>query len=116
MRVKRGLVSRRKHRKLLSLVKGYRGSRSRLVRTAKAASLHTGSYAFHGRKRTKRDFKTLWITRIAEATKAHGISYSKFINGLKTANIIIDRKIMSDLVLNDPKTFEAIVSQVKGAK
>ena len=115
MRVTRGLVSRRKHRKVLELTKGFRGSRSRLVRTAKAASLHAGNNAFHGRKIRKRDFRTLWITHISEATKQHGISYSVFINKLKQAQITIDRKILNDIIVHDPETFKAIVSQVKAA-
>ncbi len=115
MRVKRGLVSRRKHNKVLKLAKGYRGSRSRLVRTAKAAVLHSGPYAFQGRKNRKRDFRALWITRISEATKLQEISYSVFMHKLKVANITLDRKILSDLVLNDPETFTHIVETAKKA-
>src|SRR5579859_2899209 len=113
MRVKRGKVSKRKHNKLLDLTKGYRGSRSRLVRTAKAASLQAGQYAFHGRKLRKRDFRTLWITRISEAVKDQNISYSVFMYKLKNADIILDRKILSDLVLNDPQTFKKLVGSVQ---
>ena len=115
MRVKRGLVSRRKHNKLLSLAKGYRGTQSRLIRTAKQAVLHAGQYAFQGRKNRKRDFRALWITRISEAVKKHDISYSVFINKMKKANITLDRKILSDLVTNDPETFNIVVAQVKKA-
>ncbi|SRR5947207_9484131 len=115
MRVTRGLVSRRKHNKLLKLAKGYRGTRSRLVRTAKQAVLHAGQYAFQGRKNRKRDFRALWITRISEAVKKHDISYSVFINKMKKANITLDRKILSDLVTNDPETFNTVVAQVKKA-
>ncbi|OGH44384.1 MAG: 50S ribosomal protein L20, partial [Candidatus Levybacteria bacterium RIFCSPLOWO2_02_FULL_37_11] len=79
-RVKRGTVSRRKHKKLLNLTKGYRGTKSRLVRVAKEASLHAGQYAFHGRKLRKRDNRSLWIVRIGEAVKKEGLSYSVFIN------------------------------------
>lgn len=114
-RVKRGVVSRRKHNKLLGMTKGYRGTRNRLVRVAREAALHAGAYAFHGRKLRKRDFRTLWITRISEAVKAEDISYSVFMNKLKKANIQIDRKILADLVLNDPDTFKHIVSSVKSA-
>lgn len=113
MRVKRGKVSKRKHNKLLESVKGYRGSRSRLVRTAKAASLHSGPYAFHGRKLRKRDFRTLWITRISEAIKDYDMSYSVFIYKLKNANIALDRKIISDLVVNDPQIFKKLVGTVQ---
>lgn len=114
-RVKRGMVSRRKHNKLLSLTKGYRGTKSRLIRVAKEASLHAGQYAFHGRKLRKRDFRTLWITRISEAVKSEGISYSVFINKLKKANINLDRKILTNLILEDPQTFKQIVQTAKSA-
>ena len=112
-RVKRGTVSRRKHKKLLNLTKGYRGTKSRLVRVAKEASLHAGQYAFHGRKLRKRDNRSLWIVRIGEAVKKEGLYYSVFINKLKKANIELDRKILSDLVVEDPETFKKIVSEVK---
>lgn len=113
MRVKRGKVSHRKHKKILEAVKGYRGSRNRLVRSAKAAQLHSGAYEFHGRKLRKRDFRTLWITRISEAVHKEDISYSAFINRMKKANIEIDRKILSDLLANDPQTFKAIVNRIR---
>ena len=112
-RVKRGIVSRRKHNKLADLTKGYRGTKHRLIKAAKEASLHAGAYAFHGRKLRKRDIRSLWIVRISEACKKEGLSYSKFISGLKTANIEVDRKILSDLVLNDPTTFSEIIKQSK---
>lgn len=112
-RVKRGTVSRRKHNKLLSLTKGYRGTKSKLIKVAHEAALHAGAYAFHGRKRKKRDFRALWITRIGEAAKQHGISYSVLMNKLKLANIALDRKILSDLVVNDPSTFKHIIDKVK---
>lgn len=113
-RVKRGIESRRKHKKLLSLTKGYRGTRSKLVKLAHEAALHAGEYAFAGRKKKKRDFRSLWVTRISQASKQNGISYSKFIAGLAKNNIKIDRKILSDLVLNDIETFKKIVDQTKG--
>lgn len=112
-RIKRGVQSHKKHKNLLSLTKGYRGTKSRLTKVAKEAALHAGEYAFHGRKRKKRDMRALWITRISEAAKAEGISYSKFLAGLNKNNIKIDRKILSDLVLNDQNTFKKIVEQVK---
>jgi large subunit ribosomal protein L20 len=108
-RVKRGTVSRRKHNKLNALTKGYRGTKSRLVKMQHEAVLHAGAYAFQGRKNRKRDIRSLWITRISEASKKEGTSYSKLIAALKKANIEIDRKILSDLVLNDPTTFTEIV-------
>ncbi len=112
-RIKRGKVSRRKHNKLLKAVKGYRGTKSRLTKVAKEASLHAGAYAYHGRKLKKRDFRRLWILRISEACKKEGISYSKFINALKMKKIELDRKILADLVLNDSKTFSEIVKIAK---
>lgn len=113
MRVKRGVVSRRKHNKLLASTKGYLGSKNRLIRNAKEAALHAGSYAYHGRKLKKRDFRALWITRIGEAAKTEGISYSQLINKLKKENIELDRKILSDLIVNDMDTFKKIVNSVK---
>jgi large subunit ribosomal protein L20 len=112
-RIKRGTVSRRKHNKLLARTKGYRGTRNRLIKVAKEASLHADQYAYHGRKLRKRDFRTLWIIRIGEAVKNQDISYSVFINKLKKANITIDRKILSKLILEDPKAFQQIVTLAK---
>lgn len=112
-RVKRGVVSRRKHKKVLSSVKGYTGVNKRLIRTAKQSLLHAGQYAFHGRKRKKRDFRRLWITRISEAVKQEGLSYNKFVHGLKVKNIVINRKILSDLLLSDRDAFKQIVDKVK---
>ena len=112
-RIKRGIVSRRKHKKLLDTTKGYRGTKSKLIRVAHEAALHAGAYAYHGRKLKKRDFRALWITRISEATKAQGISYSVFIHNLKKANVKLDRKILSDMVLNDPSAFKTLVEKVK---
>ena len=115
MRVKRGLVSRRKHNKLLKLAEGYRGSRSRLVRTAKAAVLQAGQYAFQGRKNRKRNFRTLWITRISEASKQNGMSYSVLMKKLQTMNVKLDRKMLADLVVNDTETFRHMVEMAKKA-
>ncbi len=112
-RVKRGTVSRRKHKKLLAKVKGFRGTKSKLIRTAKQAALHAGAYAFHGRKLRKRNMRSLWITRIGEAAKQEGISYSVFINRLKKSNISLDRKILSDMVVNDMNTFRKLIENVK---
>jgi large subunit ribosomal protein L20 len=114
-RVKRGTVSRRKHNKLLSLTKGYRGTRSKLVKIAHEAELHARQYAFHGRKLRKRDFRALWITRISEALKTEEINYSTFINKLKKANITLDRKILSNLIVEEPKVFKQILEKVKTA-
>lgn len=112
-RVTRGLVSRRKHNKIKSLTKGYRGTKSRLIKTGHEAILHANAYAFHGRKLRKRDFRSLWIVRISAAVKAEGMSYSVFINKLKSAKIMLDRKILSDLIVNDIATFKNIVDSVK---
>jgi large subunit ribosomal protein L20 len=108
-RIKRGIVSRRKHNKLASLTKGYRGTKSRLIKAAKEAQLHAGAYAYHGRKIKKRDIRALWITRISEASKKEGVSYSKLMDQFKKANIAVDRKILSELVLNDPEVFSELI-------
>jgi len=112
-RVKRGLVAHKKHKKLLGLNKGYRGTKGRLVKAAREAYLHAGEYAFAGRKNKKRDFRRIWITRISEATKAQGLSYSRFIDGLTKNNIKVDRKILADIVINDSASFKKIVDSVK---
>jgi len=112
-RIKRGVVSRRKHNKLLSRTKGYRGTKSKLVKVAKEASLHADAYSYQGRKSRKRDMRRLWILRIGEACKKEGVSYSVFINSLKKKNIELDRKILSEIIVNDPETFKKIVSSIK---
>ena len=112
-RVKRGLISKRKHKKLLEKAKGYRGTKRRLIKVAREAVLHAGAYAYKGRKIRKRDFRQLWITRIAEAVKAEGLSYSVFINKMKNANIKLDRKILASLAVEDPNTFKQVVDKIK---
>ena len=112
-RVKRGVTSHRRHKKLHDLTKGYKGGRSKLVREAKSALLHAGQYAFAGRKRRKRDMRRLWIVQLGNAVRAEGLSYSKFINGLKVKNINLDRKILADLAVNHLENFKQIVSQVR---
>lgn len=112
-RVKRGVTSHAKHKKLHELTKGYRAGRSNLVREAKSALLHAGEYAFAGRKLRKRDMRRLWITQLGIAVRNEGLSYSKFINQLKLKNINLDRKILSDLAVNHIEDFKQIVSQVK---
>ncbi len=111
--MKRGLVVHQKHKKLLDLNKGYRGTKSKLAKMAQEAYLHAGAYAYNGRKRKKRDFRRLWIVRISEAVKLQGISYSKFIASLAKEKIMLDRKILADIILNDPETFKTIVDTVK---
>lgn len=112
-RIKRGVISRRKHKKVLKSTAGYRMSRHRLIKVAKEAALHAGAYAYHGRKLKKRDFRRLWITRISGAVEQMGLSYNKFIHGLKKAHIELDRKILANLVVNDSKAFKAVVDKVK---
>jgi large subunit ribosomal protein L20 len=112
-RIKRGVVSRRRHNKLLSRTKGFRGTKSKLIKVAKEASLHADAYSFHGRKLKKRDIRALWITRIGEAAKKEGISYSKLMNNFKKSKMELDRKILADLIVNDPETFQKLVKTVK---
>lgn len=112
-RVKRGITSHAKHKKLHKLTKGYRGGRSKLVREAKSSLLHAGEYAFAGRKLRKRDMRRLWITQLGIAVRAEGLSYSKFIASLKAKNILLDRKILADLAVNHPEDFKKIISEVK---
>ncbi|MDP3955243.1 MAG: 50S ribosomal protein L20 [bacterium] len=115
MRVKTGPSRHRKHKKVLELASGYRMTRHRLHRQASDAVLHAGEYAFAGRKNRKRDFRRLWIVRINAALTDVGISYSRFINGLKKANIELDRKILADLAVSDPGVFKTIVEKSKSA-
>lgn len=113
MRVKRGVTSHAKHKKIMVANKGYRMTKRRLIRVAKEAYLHAGEYAFAGRKNRKRDFRRLWITRISESVKQNDLSYSVFMNKLKSANIDLDRKVLSDLILDHPDAFAAIIDKVK---
>ncbi|MCX6792200.1 MAG: 50S ribosomal protein L20 [Candidatus Gottesmanbacteria bacterium] len=113
MRVKRGVHAGAKHHKILRANKGYRMTKRRLIRVATQAYLHAGEYAHSGRKNRKRDFRQLWITRISEATKQNGLSYSVFMSKLKAANIDMDRKVLANLVTQDPEIFEEIVDKVK---
>lgn len=109
MRIKS--VSARRHRKVLKAAKGFRQARRRRIQTAKEAVLHAGAYAYHGRKLRKRDLRSLWITRVNAAVRTGGISYSRFIAGLKKSKIEIDRKILADLAVSDPETFRKIVKE-----
>lgn len=114
MRVKRGITTHAKHKKLFEANKGYRMTKRRLVRVAKEAYLHAGEYAFAGRKNRKRDFRATWISRISHAVSQKGTSYSKFMHDVKKANIAIDRKIMAHLVTNKPSVFDAIFTTASG--
>lgn len=113
MRVKGGFARRRKHNKVLARTKGFRMTKNRLYKVAREADIHAGQYAFHGRKRRKRDLRSLWITRINSLLKEPGLNYSKFINGLKKAKINLDRKILAELALNNPEVFREILQKIK---
>ena len=108
-RVTKSVTAKAKHKKVLSATKGHYGARSRLFQTAKQSNIKSLQYAFRDRKNRKRAFRALWISRINAASRALGVSYSKLINGMTTNNIIIDRKILSDIAIHDPSTFEKIV-------
>ena len=108
-RVTKSLTAKAKHKKVLSSTKGHYGARSRLFRTAKQSNIKSLQYAFRDRKNKKRAFRSLWISRINAASRTLNVSYSKLINGMMTKNIIIDRKILSDIAINDSSTFEKIV-------
>lgn len=113
VRVKRGTVSRRKHKKVLKQAKGYRMTRRRLVKRAKEAVLRAGEHAFAGRKRKKRDFRRLWTMRISAAVKKLDWSYNQFLHALKQKHVELDRKILADLVVNEPEVFKKIVEKAK---
>ena len=114
-RVKRGVESRRKHKKVLKLAKGYRGARSRTFKVAKQAVTRAGQYAYRDRRVKKRDFRGLWIQRINAGVREHGLTYSTFINGLKKANIEINRKILSEIAFHEPVAFKVIVEKAKSS-
>ena len=115
-RVKGGVRTRRRHKKILDLAKGYYGSRHRLYKRAADAVLHSGEYAFAGRRQRRRDIRRLWIVRINAGLRPLGVSYSKFIKMLKDANINLDRKSLSEMATNDIKAFEQVVKSVSQAK
>ena len=112
-RVKRGVTARARHKKVLNLAKGYRGRRSKVFRIAKQAVMRAGQYASRDRRNKKRVFRALWIARINAGARALGVTYSKFMNGLKKLSIEIDRKVLADLAVHDPVAFESIVNKVK---
>lgn len=114
-RVKRGVTARAAHKKVLKQAKGYRGARSRVFRVAKQAVTKAGQYAYRDRKAKKRVFRRLWITRINAAARANDITYSRLIQGLKAANIDIDRKMLADIAIADEAAFAEIVKQAKSA-
>ena len=112
-RVKRGVTSHARHKKVVKMAKGYYGRKSINYKVANQAVMKSLSYAYRDRKTKKREFRKLWITRINAACRQNDISYSRFINGLKKAGIELDRKVLADIALNDPKNFSAIVEQAK---
>ena len=112
-RVKRAMNARKHHKKILKLAKGYYGGKSRLFRTANETVLRALRYSYVGRRLKKRDFRKLWIARINAATRMNGLSYSKFINGIKTAGINMNRKMLSEIAINDPKGFTELVEVAK---
>lgn len=114
-RVKRGVQARSRHKKILKLAKGYYGARSRVFRVAKQAVIKAGQYAYRDRRVRKRQFRALWIARINAAARLNDLSYSRFISGLKKANIAIDRKVLADIAVHDQATFTAIVEKAKAA-
>ena len=114
-RVKRGVVARRRHKKILKQAKGYYGARSRVFRVAKQAVIKAGQYAYRDRRQRKRQFRQLWIARINAGARQNGLSYSKFINGLKKATVEIDRKVLADLAVNEKAAFAALVEKAKSA-
>ena len=109
------VASRAHRKKVLKLAKGYFGSKSRLFRMAKQAVMKSGQYAYIGRRLKKRDFRRLWITRISAGCRANGMNYSTFMNGLKKAGITLNRKMLSEIAINDPAAFTALVEKAKAA-
>ena len=112
-RVKKGLNAKKNHKKILKLAKGYYGAKSKQFKTANQAVMKSLSYAYTGRKLRKRELRKLWITRINAAARIHGMSYSRFINALKQNNIEINRKMLSEMAVNDPDGFKTLVESVK---
>lgn len=114
-RVKRGVVRRARHNKVLKEAKGYYGARSKVFKVAKQAVIKAGQYAYRDRRQRKRQFRSLWIARINAAARAHGLSYSRLIHGLSRAEIEVDRKVLADIAVNDPEAFAAVATAAKEA-
>ncbi len=114
-RIKGAMMTRKRRNKILKLAKGYWGSKSKHFKMAKQAVMKSGNYAFAGRKQKKRDFRKLWITRISAQAKVEGINYSQFINGLKKANIELNRKMLAELAVSDKEAFASLVATAKKA-
>ena len=115
-RVKNGAVTKARHKKVLKQAKGYFGSKHRLYKSAKEQLMHSGQYAYRDRKQKKREFRKLWITRINAACRENGISYSRFIEGLNKAGVEVNRKMLSEIAINDPKAFTELVEVAKKGK
>lgn len=114
-RVKGAMATKKRHKRVLKLAKGYRGAKSKLYKTANEAVMKSLVYAYIGRKQRKRDFRRLWIARISAAAKMNDINYSRFMNGLKRANIDINRKMLSEIAISDPEAFTSLVEKAKAA-
>ena len=114
-RVKRGIRTRARHKKILKQAKGYFGKKSKLFKVANQQVLKSGNYAYRDRRQKKRDFRKLWIARINAAARLNGMSYSRFMDGLKKSGVELDRKVLSDIAITDPKGFTALVEKAKAA-
>jgi len=114
-RVKRGVIARRRHNKVLKAAKGYYGARSKVFRVAKQAVIKAGQYAYRDRRQRKRQFRRLWIARINAAARMNGMTYSRFIDGMNKAGIAVDRKVLSDIAIHDAVAFSAIAEKAKAA-
>jgi large subunit ribosomal protein L20 len=114
-RIKGAMSAKKRHKKVLKLAKGYVGARSKVYKVAKQSVMKALDYAYIGRKQKKRDFRRLWITRISAACKMNGINYSQFMNGLKKANITLNRKMLSEIAINDSAAFAELVAKAKSA-
>ena len=114
-RIKRAVTTRKRHKRILKLAKGYRGAKSKQFRTANEAVMKSLVYAYIGRKQKKRNFRQLWITRINAAARMNGISYSVFMNGLKKAGITLNRKVLADIAVADPAAFTELVAKAKAS-
>ena len=114
-RVKGALATRKRRKKTLKLARGYWGAKSKHFKMAKEAVMKSGNYAYIGRKQRKRDFRSLWITRISAGCRVNGVNYSTFMNGLKKAGITLNRKVLSEIAIADPQAFTALVEKAKAA-
>ena len=114
-RVKRGVTAHRRHKKILKKAKGYYGARSRVFRVAKQAVTKAGQYAYRDRRQRKRQFRSLWITRINAQSRANGLTYSRLVNGLKLANVELDRRVLADLAVHDKEAFAEVVQCARSA-